>query len=709
MESLLDDLIASGLSCAPHVLTALARELGGDPESVRQVAATLTSSQRQGLRPLPAPLPVVDAISRLFRHRDLTVRDREFALASALCLDDRLAPLLAFDGRCAREIATSGLRADLHIRAGRIRLLDPRLAIWLQRTATPDELAAVHQRLSVVFADLGDRVSCDWHRARASLQESPESAPELIRIARELSETGDPARALQLAREAAAHASGAVRDEAGLVAGTSATGAGLALEAAERLGSLFPDGMERWRLQGLGGLLVAQSFVQGGVPDVRPSAFRPRTDDSDDWYAWTRAAALGALLCAERGDRSRMRVWLDAVREGSARVGAERELRDPAVALSWLLVGEEDLDDVAGTGPFSGRLLRGLRSAVAGEIEHGLHLLAGEGPGMDAEADPLIAGFEHSPVVQAYLAVAEVLMLVWRGDIGIARELLIQAALRLPVAIPFAGLGVVLARRLDVAVLGEIGPFARALTRALPPQVVIDLLVDRSLQSSLAGAFADADAARRLWLDRGSPQSGFAVPGIDGAEDTSNGRDRRRVVRPPDLILAAQLQRRVASMTESDWRVQREQIRELTRGVRSPFSRAHIEAALGAQSAIHGDHVAAREHLRLALRLYEISGATAWARSAQERLARWDDVADPEALPEDSLAGCRRAWAAVLTVRENEVAMRAVDGSSNREIADALGVSVRTVEVHLGRVFAKLDVRTRVGLTVLAHRTNQLA
>ncbi|MBQ3359962.1 MAG: DNA-binding response regulator, partial [Microbacterium sp.] len=35
-------------------------------------------------------------------------------------------------------------------------------------------------------------------------------------------------------------------------------------------------------------------------------------------------------------------------------------------------------------------------------------------------------------------------------------------------------------------------------------------------------------------------------------------------------------------------------------------------------------------------------------------------------------------------------------------------VSVRTVEVHIGRAFAKLGVRSRVELTVLAHRTNQL-
>ncbi|MNJ05361.1 transcriptional regulator NarP [compost metagenome] len=51
--------------------------------------------------------------------------------------------------------------------------------------------------------------------------------------------------------------------------------------------------------------------------------------------------------------------------------------------------------------------------------------------------------------------------------------------------------------------------------------------------------------------------------------------------------------------------------------------------------------------------------------------------------------------------------MKVVAGFSNRQISDELQLSVRTVEVHLGRVFGKLDVRNRVELTVLAHRTVQ--
>jgi len=53
------------------------------------------------------------------------------------------------------------------------------------------------------------------------------------------------------------------------------------------------------------------------------------------------------------------------------------------------------------------------------------------------------------------------------------------------------------------------------------------------------------------------------------------------------------------------------------------------------------------------------------------------------------------------------VALLVVQGGSNREAADQLYLSVRTVEVHLGRVFRKLGVRSRVELAVLAHRVGR--
>jgi DNA-binding NarL/FixJ family response regulator len=53
-----------------------------------------------------------------------------------------------------------------------------------------------------------------------------------------------------------------------------------------------------------------------------------------------------------------------------------------------------------------------------------------------------------------------------------------------------------------------------------------------------------------------------------------------------------------------------------------------------------------------------------------------------------------------LTPREELVAHLAAEGLSNREIAQRLGLSEKTVKAHLSSVFAKLGVRRRVELVL---------
>jgi DNA-binding CsgD family transcriptional regulator len=65
---------------------------------------------------------------------------------------------------------------------------------------------------------------------------------------------------------------------------------------------------------------------------------------------------------------------------------------------------------------------------------------------------------------------------------------------------------------------------------------------------------------------------------------------------------------------------------------------------------------------------------------------------EPDALVLDEP---RRPRAAGLTAREAEILRRVADGLTNAEIAANLGVSRRTVEKHLERVYAKLQVETR--------------
>ncbi|MGV3655227.1 MAG: response regulator transcription factor [Noviherbaspirillum sp.] len=56
---------------------------------------------------------------------------------------------------------------------------------------------------------------------------------------------------------------------------------------------------------------------------------------------------------------------------------------------------------------------------------------------------------------------------------------------------------------------------------------------------------------------------------------------------------------------------------------------------------------------------------------------------------------------AALSAREREVLDRILDGKMNKVIADELGISMRTVEVHRAHIFEKMSVKTAVELARL--------
>lgn len=93
----------------------------------------------------------------------------------------------------------------------------------------------------------------------------------------------------------------------------------------------------------------------------------------------------------------------------------------------------------------------------------------------------------------------------------------------------------------------------------------------------------------------------------------------------------------------------------------------------------------AREALEDALAIFERLGAPLWAEKARAELAR---------------IGGRRAVVGQLTEAEARVAKLAAAGRTNREIADALFMSVRTVEGHLSRTYHKLGIRSRTELAL---------
>ncbi len=55
-----------------------------------------------------------------------------------------------------------------------------------------------------------------------------------------------------------------------------------------------------------------------------------------------------------------------------------------------------------------------------------------------------------------------------------------------------------------------------------------------------------------------------------------------------------------------------------------------------------------------------------------------------------------------LTNREREVVMHLAEGRSNKEVANALGIGVRTVETHREHIMRKLNIHSVAGLTKFA-------
>lgn len=63
-----------------------------------------------------------------------------------------------------------------------------------------------------------------------------------------------------------------------------------------------------------------------------------------------------------------------------------------------------------------------------------------------------------------------------------------------------------------------------------------------------------------------------------------------------------------------------------------------------------------------------------------------------------TLAESRARQNPCLTRRENEVALFLSVGMTNREIADEIGISIKTIDTHRGHVLAKLRLKNNVEL-----------
>jgi DNA-binding CsgD family transcriptional regulator len=120
----------------------------------------------------------------------------------------------------------------------------------------------------------------------------------------------------------------------------------------------------------------------------------------------------------------------------------------------------------------------------------------------------------------------------------------------------------------------------------------------------------------------------------------------------------------------------------------SPFLQARTELLYGEWLRRERQRREARRHLRRAADLFRQVGAPPWEERAEAELRATGEKArrrDPSTLDE-------------LTPQELQIAGLVATGMTNRQVAEQLYLSPRTIDYHLRKVFSKLGIASRTEL-----------
>jgi DNA-binding NarL/FixJ family response regulator len=118
--------------------------------------------------------------------------------------------------------------------------------------------------------------------------------------------------------------------------------------------------------------------------------------------------------------------------------------------------------------------------------------------------------------------------------------------------------------------------------------------------------------------------------------------------------------------------------------------------------SMHSEETLVRQALEAGARGYVLKNAVDLELPAAIRkVAAGKTVLDPQVAKRSALKGERNGG---LTTRELEILQLIVDGKSNKEIADQLGLSVNTVAVHRANIMDALGIHKAAELVVYAIR-----
>jgi DNA-binding CsgD family transcriptional regulator len=712
------DAVVTGPLDAP-VRDRIVAEAGGNPLALLELPRGVGPAELAGGFALPDAMPLSGRIEESFRRRldALPVDTRELLLvAAAEPVGD---PVLVWRaaGRLGirAQAATPGAEAGLLEVGTRVRFRHPLVRSAAYRSASLQERQDIHHALAQVTDPKIDPDRRAWHRAQAAPGPDEDVAAELERSAGRAQARGGLAAAAAFLERASMLTPGPARRARRLLAAARAKRAAGALDAT--LGLLVAveagplDALSAAEVEHLRGLIA---LVQRGPSDAARLLLRAarRLEPLDaDLARDTHLEALWAAIWAgDLGSPGGVGAAAEAAQ--AAPPGPE-----PTRAVDVLLEA------------FALRLTQGY-AAAAPLLTRALELnLALDVTNDEAGLWRWLAGGRAGAIVALELWDAEswhalaAVQAQFARDVGALVHL--QYALNfLAMAHLFAGDLSTAARLIDedrliAEVTGNppVGYAAMALPAWQGQQAQASELIEATSRAATARglgrmvSFADYassviynglgrhDAARNpAWRAFQRDELGYGpyvVPEL--AEAASRTGDvelvraalqwlsERTRAAPTEWALGIEARvRALLSQGDAAEPHYRESIDRLGRThVRVQLARAHL--LYGEWLRRQRRRLDARAQLRIAHDMLKAMGLEAFAERARRELQATGETARKRTVETRK----------VLTAQEAVIARLAREGLSNPEIGSRLFISARTVQSHLGKVFAKLAISSR--------------
>jgi DNA-binding CsgD family transcriptional regulator len=611
--------------------------------------------------------------------------------------------------------------------AGRVRFRHPLVRSAVYRTASRADRQKVHLALADITESDVDPDRRAWHRAQATVGPDEEVAAELERSAsRAQARGGLAAAAAFLERAVGLTLDPTLRTQRALAAAGAKFDAAAPDAASELLATAEMGTLTELQLADVERLRVQIAFAQRGGTGVPGLSIGPqapimlleaakRLAPLDPELAReTHLQALGAAMLAGRESRG------CGVKETAEAARAAPSGPRPPRTIDLLLDG------------LATRFTEPYATAVP-MLRRALYALAGRDGRRDDEIiwlwfgcpitpEPLAPelwddGMWHELATRAVrlardagaltalpnALMYQACMLVYEGEFADASALIeeayaiIEATGNAPLRYPSLLLAAWRGHKAAALKLIEAGmeeSSARGLGRAISFGHYVTALLCNGLghhHEALAAAqraCAHDDLGLTGWALAELVEAGVRSDSREVASDALRRLAERTRASGTDWGLGIEARSRaLLSEGEDAERLHQEAIERLSRTrIRVELARAHLH--YGEWLRRENRRVDAREQLRRAHEAFASMGAHGFAeRAHRELLATGEKVRKRRDDTRDHL-----------TPQEEQIARLACEGLKNTEIGSRLFISPRTVEWHLGKVFAKLQISSRTGL-----------